>query len=81
MYASKRTIGKQGLYTAVTPKKSNQPKHTNRPNGNGRLSYAQTIFDDKKFAVKTIYHQISATIFHTKRRKRRLRKSMSNQPK
>ena len=81
MYASKRTIGRQGLYTGVTVKESKQPKHDNRPNGNGRQSYVQVIKDEKGFVKKTLVHITGHDIFRIRRRKRRLRKSMANQPR
>lgn len=81
MYASKRTIGRLGLYTKAVIKASNQPKHDNRPNGNGRKTYVQSIKDENGFVKKTLVHLTGYDIFRLKRHKRRLRKSMANQPR
>ena len=90
MYASKRTIGKQGLWTKAPVDKyaDKKIKHASSPNKRGRQYYCQVVKDDKGFVIKTIWHLTNTNptdskmdIFNLRRKKRRLRKSMHNQPK
>lgn len=78
MYASKRTVTKASgvLNNHYKPK-------SHRANKGGRSLYTQVIRDkDSGLVVKTITHDATGeSVFNLKKRKRRLRKSMSSQPK
>ena len=58
MYASKRTIGKQGLFDKFTHKEKNQIDHGYAKNKDGRKIYVQSVVKDGK-TVNTIYHYLS----------------------
>lgn len=83
MYASKRTIGKQGVWGAAPADKnaSHKFKHGNRANSRGRKVYAQLVVDKDGKYVRTVYHLTGMDIFNIKRKKSRLRKSMEKQPR
>lgn len=89
MYASKKTIGKMGLWSGAPADKNtgNKIKHGNRPNGNGRLFHAQTIVLKKaagnanETLTKTVVHECRGETFRTARKKKRLGRSMANQPR
>lgn len=80
MFASKRTIGKQGLYP-VAVKESHKIEHNNKGNKRGHRYYAQTVLNKDGKPVKSIFHIVGLnTGFKVSRVKKRLRKSMSTQP-
>lgn len=89
MYASKKTIGKLQLWSGAPADKNTDRKikHGNRPNGNGRLFYVQTVVlkqvaeDANDTLTKTVVHECKGNTYKTVRKKKRLRKSMANQPK
>lgn len=81
MYASKRTIGKQGLFTNFKRAERKVIKHSNTPNKLGRKCYCQTVTDEHGHVKRTIWHFTGFDAFRIPRRKRRLRKSMADQPK
>jgi hypothetical protein len=82
MYASKRTIGKQGVWGAAPVNtKKRTFKHGNRANSRGRKVYAQLVVDKDGKTVRTVYHYTGMDIFNIKRKKSRLRKSMEKQPR
>lgn len=78
MYASKRTVTK----ASGVLKNHYKPK-SHRANKGGRSLFTQVIRDkDSGLVVKTITHDATGdSVFNLKKRKRRLRKSMSSQPK
>lgn len=78
MYASKRTIGKQGLFDKFTRKEKNQIDHHNKKNRDGRKVYAQAVKDEDGFTVNTIYHYVSGDMQPAKRVKRRLPKCIKD---
>ena len=89
MYASKKTIGKMHWWSEAPGEKDddNKIKHGNRPNGNGRLFHTQTIVlkkaagDANETLTKTVVHECRGETFRTARKKKRLRRSMANQPR
>jgi hypothetical protein len=90
MYASKRTIGRQGLWAGAPIDKNadKKIKHANNANGRGKQYYCQVVRNEKGFVVKTIWHITNTNptdhaldVFNLKRKKKRLRKSMANQPR
>ena len=89
MYASKKTIGKMGLWSGAPANNGTDKKikHGNRPNANGRLFHAQTIVlkkaagDANETLTKTLVHECRGETFRTARKKKRLRRSMANQPR
>ena len=89
MYASKKTIGKMGLWSGAPANNGTDKKikHGNRPNANGRLFHAQTIVlkkvagDANETLTKTVVHECRGETFRTARKKKRLRRSMANQPR
>ena len=89
MYASKKTIGKMGLWSGAPANNGTDKKikHGNRPNANGRLFHAQTIVlkkaagDANETLTKTVAHECRGETFRTARKKKRLRRSMANQPR
>lgn len=83
MYASKRSIGKMGVWTKAPADKNagRKIKHTNNANKRGRRYFAQVVKDASGRVVKTIYHLTGGDTFRISRVKKRLRKSMANQPK
>ena len=90
MYASKRTIGKQGVWVnaPVSKTEGKQIKHGNSSNKRGKQYYCQVVKDKHGFVVRTIWHlthidplQPDMNAFALKRKKARLRKSMEKQPR
>lgn len=82
MFASKRTIGKQGLYPVVV-KESHKIKHNNKSNRRGVRYHSQQVVDKSGKVVKTIIHvkSFGPGAWKIKRRSPRLRKSMKSQPR
>ena len=82
-YASKRSIGKQEIWTKAPVDKyaDKKIKHSNKGNKRGRKFYCQVVKDENGYPVRTIWHFTSGDTFRLKRKKSRLRKSLANQPK
>ena len=88
MYASKKTIGKQEIWTNAPADKyaDKRIEHSNRPNKRGNKFYVQIITkegaakDANDTMTRTIVHLASGDTFRIKRGRKRLRKSMANQP-
>lgn len=90
MYASKRSIGKQGVWAGAPADKYADKKikeHGNRKNKTGSKFYVQTITkpgtakDANETMVRTIVHQATGDTFRLKRKKKHLRRSMASQPR
>jgi hypothetical protein len=89
MYASKRSIGKQGVWAGAPADKyaDKKIKHGNRKNKNGNKFYVQTITkpgaakDANETMTRTIVHEASGNTFRLRRKKKRLSRCMKNQPK
>ena len=87
MYASKRTIGRQGVWNGAPADKKDRIGHGNRENGNGKKFYVQTITkkgaakDANETMTKTVVHEAAGETFRLKKHRKRLHKCMKNQPK
>lgn len=90
MYASKRSIGKQGVWVNAPADKYADKKlkeHSHRGNKTGNKFYVQTITkpgaakDANETVTKTIVHLATGDTFRLRRKKKRLNRSMANQPK
>ena len=81
MYASKRTIGKQGLFHVPASKVEGRGKRfSNRPNKRGRKYFTQEVKDEHGYVKRVLMHVTSGDTFRIKRARKRLRKSMETQP-
>ena len=77
MYATKRTVNK-----AKGTRKEHFRTKSHRPNAGGRFVYTQVIRNEHGLVIKTIHHDATGEgVFNLRKRRRRLRKSMSSQPK
>ncbi len=77
MYASKRTIGRQGLWSGSPASKNGGKKidHNNKGNANGRKFFVQTVTkegassDANEVMTKTVVHLTSGDTYRIKRKK------------
>lgn len=90
MYASKRSIGKQGLYSKAPESrlKGKGVSHGNGGNRRGRAVFVQQVTDEHGKVLRTLYHisvhnskEQDMDAHYIRRKSKRLRKSMANQPR